>query len=94
MNKNQKAKNTGDITSWIDKLVLTQRMKKATDGPEESSRAQHDLQGIKMKLQRRKSDSKQQATENQMTERSRTCEFFSKKGVSTKVLTFSPINVV
>lgn len=42
-------------------------MKKATSALVDSSRAQHDLQGVKMENEsRRKSDSKHQATKNQM----------------------------
>lgn len=45
--------------------------------PLESSRARHNLKGAKMENQsERKSDSKQQATKKQMTERLRTCDFF------------------
>ena len=55
-------------------------MKKAIDPFKDSSRVQHDLQGDETENQRRtKSDSKQQPTKNQMTNRPRAYEFSLKK---------------
>lgn len=81
----------GSLPSRALKLVLIQRIKKATDALVDSSKAPRDLQGVKVKNQsRRKSVSKQQAIKSQVTKRSKTYEFFEEKGVSSQKF-FSPV---